>query len=120
MIKYFCRRGAHPKLSGSEIPGGQEDQFSSSRPGATPPFVLSYNASTVPILQLALSSPTLPEAHIFDLANTILRTQLSTVQDPSIPFPFAGKQRQLQGGLDPQALSPTRINVPTDLHAHPP
>ena len=63
------------------------------------------NASTVPILQLALTSPTLPEAQIYDLANTILRTQLSTVAGASIPFPFGGKQRQVQVDLDPQALS---------------
>jgi len=66
---------------------------------------LSYNASTVPILQLALSSPTLTEARIFDLSQTILRTQLSTVQGASIPYPYGGKQRQVQVDLDPQALS---------------
>ncbi len=75
-----------------------------SPPGTTSPFVLSYNASTVPILQLALTSPTLPEAQIYDLANTILRTQLATVAGASIPYPFGGKQRQVQVDLDPQAL----------------
>jgi multidrug efflux pump subunit AcrB len=105
VVKYFFQPGADPDLSMSQITAVSQTQLSFSPPGTTPPFVLSYNASTVPILQLALSSPTLPEAHIFDLANTILRTQLSTVQGASIPFPFGGKQRQVQVDLDPQALS---------------
>jgi multidrug efflux pump subunit AcrB len=105
VVKYFFQPGADSDLSMSQITAVSQTQLSFSPPGTTPPFVLSYNASTVPILQLALSSPTLPEAHIFDLANTILRTQLSTVQGASIPFPFGGKQRQVQVDLDPQALS---------------
>jgi multidrug efflux pump subunit AcrB len=105
VVKYFFQPGADADLSMSQITAVSQTQLAFSPPGTTPPFVLSYNASTVPILQLALSSPTLPEAHIFDLANTILRTQLSTVQGASIPFPFGGKQRQVQVDLDPQALS---------------
>ena len=58
----------------------------------------------MPILQLALSSDTLPESQIYDLGNTLLRTQLATVQGASIPFPFGGKQREVQVDLDPQAL----------------
>ena len=76
----------------------------SSPPGTTPPFVLSYNASSVPILQLALSSESLSEAQIFDLGNNILRTELATVPGASIPYPYGGKQRQVQVDLDPQAL----------------
>jgi multidrug efflux pump subunit AcrB len=66
--------------------------------------VLSYDASSVPILQLALSSDTLSEAKLYDLGNTILRTQLATVPGAPIPFPYGGKQRQVQVDLDPQAL----------------
>jgi len=105
VVKYFFQPGADQDLSMSQITAVSQTQLSFSPPGTTPPFVLSYNASTVPILQLALSSPTLTEAQIFDLANTILRTQLSTVQGASIPYPFGGRQRQVQVDLDPQALS---------------
>src|SRR6202521_6287868 len=73
-------------------------------PGTSPPFILSYSASSVPILQLALSSDSLSEAKIYDLGNTLLRTQLATVAGASIPFPYGGKQRQVQVDLDPQAL----------------
>ncbi|HEY2779502.1 MAG TPA: efflux RND transporter permease subunit [Steroidobacteraceae bacterium] len=105
IVKYFFQPGVDKDLSMAQITAVSQSQIAFSPPGTNPPFILSYNASTVPILQLALSSSTLPEAHIFDLANTVLRTQLSTVQGASIPYPYGGKQRQVQVDLDPQALS---------------
>jgi multidrug efflux pump subunit AcrB len=105
IVKYFFQPGADKDLSMAQITAVSQSQIAFSPPGTTPPFILSYNASTVPILQLALSSPTLSEAHVFDFATTILRTQLSTVQGASIPYPYGGKQRQVQVDLDPQALS---------------
>jgi multidrug efflux pump subunit AcrB len=105
IVKYFFQPDVDIALSVAQITAASQGQISFSPPGTTPPFVLAYNASTVPILQLALTSSTLPEAQIYDLANTILRTQLSTVAGASIPFPFGGKQRQVQVDLDPQALS---------------
>jgi multidrug efflux pump subunit AcrB len=105
VVKYFFQPGADQDLSMAQITAVSQTQLGFTPPGTTPPFVLSYNASTVPILQLALTSTTLPEAQIYDLANTILRTQLSTVAGASIPYPFGGKQRQVQVDLDPQALS---------------
>jgi multidrug efflux pump subunit AcrB len=105
IVKYFFQPGVDQDLSVAQITAVSQSQIAFSPPGTTPPFILSYNASTVPILQLALSSPTLNEARIFDLSQTILRTQLSTVQGASIPYPYGGKQRQVQVDLDPQALS---------------
>jgi multidrug efflux pump subunit AcrB len=105
IVKYFFQPGVDQDLSVAQITAVSQSQIASSPPGTTPPFILSYNASTVPILQLALSSPTLSEARIFDLSQTILRTQLATVQGASIPYPYGGKQRQVQVDLDPQALS---------------
>src|SRR5277367_1707793 len=104
VVKYFFQPDVDPDLSLSQIIGVSQVQLRFSPPGTTPPFVLSYNASTVPILQLALTSQTLPEAQIYDLGNTILRTQLATVGGASTPFPFGGKQRQVQVDLDPAAL----------------
>src|SRR3984957_13043915 len=105
VVKYFFQPGADQDLSMAQITAVSQTQLGFTPPGTTPPFVLSYSASTVPILQIALSSTTLPEAQIYDLANTILRTQLSTVAGASIPFPYGGKQSQGQVDLDPQALS---------------
>jgi multidrug efflux pump subunit AcrB len=104
VVKYFFQPDADQDLSMSQITAVSQVQLAYSPPGTTPPFVLSYSASSVPILQLALSSDTLPESQIYDLANTILRTQLATVAGASIPYPFGGKQRQVQVDLDPQAL----------------
>src|ERR1700721_2726953 len=105
IVKYFFQPGVDQDLSVAHITAVSQSQLAFSPPGTTSPFILSYNASPVPILQLELSSPTLTEARIFDLSQTILRTQLSTVQGASIPYPYGGKQRQVPVDLDPQALS---------------
>jgi CzcA family heavy metal efflux pump len=73
-------------------------------PGTTPPLILSYNASTVPVLQLALSSKSLPEQDLFDYANSYMRTQLASVQGSAMPYPYGGKSRQIQVDLDPRAM----------------
>jgi len=104
VVKYFFQPDADNDLSMSQITAVSQVQLAYSPPGTTPPFILNYSASSVPILQLALSSDTLPESQIYDLANTLVRTQLATVAGASIPYPFGGKQRQVQVDLDPQAL----------------
>jgi multidrug efflux pump subunit AcrB len=104
VVKYFFQPNANQDLSLAQIIAVSQTQLQSAPPGTTPPFVLSYNASSVPILQLALSSETIPEQDIFDLGNNILRTQLATVAGASIPYPYGGKQRQVQVDLDPAAL----------------
>ena len=104
VVKYFFQPHVKQDLSFAQITAVSQTQLQTSPPGTTPPFILSYNASTVPILQLALSSETIPEQEIFDLGNNILRTQLATVAGASIPFPLGGKQRQVQVDLDPSAL----------------
>jgi multidrug efflux pump subunit AcrB len=104
VVKYFFQPKVNPELAFAQITAVSQTQLQSSPPGTTPPFILSYNASTVPILQLALSSESIPEQEIFDLGNNILRTQLATVAGASLPFPLGGKQRQVQVDLDPRAL----------------
>ncbi|MBV8188920.1 MAG: efflux RND transporter permease subunit, partial [Alphaproteobacteria bacterium] len=70
----------------------------------TPPLILNYNAATVPILQLALSSKGMSEQAVFDIAINTLRPQLVTVAGAAIPYPFGGKNRQIQIDLDPAAM----------------
>ena len=101
----------------SQITAVSQVQLGFSPPGTTPPFVLAYSASTVPILQLALTSPTMPEAQIYDIANTVLRTQLATVQGASTPYPFGGKQRQVQVDLNPQALRANGLSADDVVNA---
>ena len=67
-----------------------------------------YSASTVPVLQLGLTSDTLSEQQIFDSGNNFIRTQLATVQGAALPFPYGGKQRLISVDLDPVALQAKR------------
>jgi multidrug efflux pump subunit AcrB len=83
-------------------------------PGTTPPLVITYSASTTPIVQLGLSSKTLPEQQVFDLGNNFLRTQLTTVQGAATPYPYGGEPRQVQVDLDPAKLQAYGL-APVDI-----
>ena len=104
IVKYFFQPNVNEELSFAQITGVSQTGLRQAPPGTTPPFILAYNASSVPILQLALSSDTLSEATLFDLGNSILRTGLATVQGASMPYPYGGLQRQVQVDLNPDAL----------------
>jgi CzcA family heavy metal efflux pump len=114
VVKYFFQPDVDPDLSFGQITAVSQTQLFYSPPGTSPPFILSYSASSVPILQLALSSDSLSEAQIYDTGNTLLRTQLATVAGASIPYPYGGKQRQVQVDLDPQALRANALS-PNDV-----
>ena len=73
-------------------------------PGITPPLIITYNASSVPILQLSLSSKTLSESQVSDLGMNFLRVGLATVQGASMPNPYGGKPRQIMVDIDLSAL----------------
>ncbi len=73
-------------------------------PGTTPPFIIQYNASSVPVLLLGLSGPGLNEQQLYDLGTNTIRTQLATVEGAQTPFPYGGKQRQIQVDIDLPAL----------------
>ncbi len=73
-------------------------------PGITPPLIIQYNASNVPIIQMSLSSNTLPEQALNDIGTSIIRTQLATVKGAALPFPYGGKPRQIMVDIDSQAL----------------
>src|SRR4029077_18653413 len=114
VVKYFFQPDVDQDLSFGQITAVSQTQLFFSPPGTSPPFILSYSASSVPILQLALSSDSLSEAQIYDTGNTLLRTQLATVAGASIPFPYGGKQRQVKVDLDPQALRANALS-PNDV-----
>jgi multidrug efflux pump subunit AcrB len=104
VAKYFFQPKVNEDLSYAQITGISQTLLKSAPPGTTPPNILAYDASTVPVIKLALSSSTLSEAQIFDLGTNVARTTLATVPGAAIPFPYGGKQRQIQVDLDPQAL----------------
>jgi multidrug efflux pump subunit AcrB len=104
VVKYFFQPNVNPELAVAQITAVSQAALRFTPQGTSPPFVLSYDASTVPIVQLALSSDTLSETEIFDTGNTVIRTGLAPVAGAALPFPFGGKQRQIQVDLDPAAL----------------
>ena len=104
VVKYFFQPHAREEMSFAQITGVSQTALRQAPPGTNPPYILAYNASSVPILQLALSSPSLSEAELFDLGNNVIRTGLATVYGASMPYPYGGLQRQVQVDLDPDAL----------------
>jgi len=104
VVKYFFQPNVNPELAVAQITSVSQALLRNSPPGTTPPLVMSYDASTVPILQLAFASNELSETEIFDTANTQVRTGLAPVPGAAVPFPFGGRQRQIQVDLDPAAL----------------
>jgi multidrug efflux pump subunit AcrB len=104
VVKYFFHPNASEELSYAQITAMSQTGLLYDPPGTTAPYVLAYNASTVPVLQLALSSDELSEAKIFDLGQNIVRTALATVPGATMPWPYGGQQRQVQVDLDPDAL----------------
>jgi CzcA family heavy metal efflux pump len=82
--------------------------------GTTPPLVIIYSASTVPVLQLGLTSDTLSEQQLFDFGNNFIRTQLANVPGASTPFPYGGKQRFVSVDIDSAALQAKGLS-PVDI-----
>jgi multidrug efflux pump subunit AcrB len=83
-------------------------------PGITPPAILSYNASSTPVLQLALSSSTLSDQQLFDLSNNFIRPQLAEVEGAAVPSPYGGKNRVVMVDVDPRALQAKNLS-PADV-----
>jgi CzcA family heavy metal efflux pump len=83
-------------------------------PGSTPPLVAIYSASTVPVIQIGLTSDSLSEQALFDVGNNFIRTQLATVQGAALPFPYGGKQRLIAVDLDSAALQAKGLS-PVDI-----
>lgn len=104
IIKIFFQPNVDIRTANAQVTAISQTLLKQMPPGATPPLILNYSASTVPILQLALSGAGMTEQSLFDLAVTQVRTPLVTVQGAAIPFPFGGKTRQIQIDLNSAAL----------------
>jgi len=116
VIKIFFQPGANIQTALSQTTAIVQTALRSMPPGTTPPLIITYSASSIPIVQLGLSSKTLPEQQLFDLGNNFLRTQLATVPGAASPFPYGGKQRQIQVDLSIPALQANNLS-PNDIVA---
>jgi len=114
VVKIFFQPNVNIDVALSQVTAISQTLLRQMPPGTTPPLVVSYNASSVPVIQLALSSDKLSEQALFDLGNSFIRTQLATVQGAAIPFPYGGKQRQVQVDLDQRAMQAKGVS-PQDV-----
>lgn len=104
VVKIYFQPGADIRTATAQVTSVSQTVLKQLPPGITPPLVLNYSASTVPIVQLALSGKGLSEGQMFDLASNQVRPGLVTVPGAAIPYPSGGRQRQIQIDLDPDAL----------------
>lgn len=104
VVKYFFQPRVNEDLAVAQITAISQTLLRQMPPGMTPPFILAYNASSVPVIQLALDSQRMTEAQLFDFGNNFIRTQLATVAGASLPYPYGGLIRQVQVDLEPEAL----------------
>ena len=104
VVKVFLQPTANIQRGIAQITAVSQTQLKQLPPGSTPPLILAYSASSVPVLQLALSGQNLSEQELNDYGLNFIRTQLITVPGASVPYPYGGKQRQVQVDLNTTAL----------------
>src|SRR5260370_30960934 len=103
-MKVFLQPTANSDGAISAVIAEAQVGYKQFPPGITPPLVLSYAASSVPILQLGLSGKGMSEQQLNDLGVTFIRPQLATIQGASVPIPYGGKVRQVMVDIDSQQL----------------
>jgi CzcA family heavy metal efflux pump len=114
IVKIFFRPGTNVQGAIAQVTAISQVTVRGLPPGTTPPLVISYSASTTPIIQLGLSSKTLPEQQLFDLGQNFLRNYLATVPGGATPYPYGGKIRQVQVDLDLPKLQAYNLS-PADI-----
>lgn len=110
MIRIYFHPGTNIGAAMAQATSVSQAIRSVMPPGVQPPIIVQFNASSVPILQIALSSKTMSEAEVYDYGLYILRTQLSVVQGLTMPTPSGGRERQIMVDIDPQALQAKGID----------
>ncbi|HEY0255015.1 MAG TPA: efflux RND transporter permease subunit, partial [Kofleriaceae bacterium] len=114
VIKIFFHRGTDLGSANAQVTAIAQTLLKQFPPGVTPPLIMQYSASNVPVIQASVHSDTLAEAELFDLTSNFLRIGLATVQGAQMPFPFGGKTRQVMIDIDLarlQALGLSPIEV---------
>ena len=114
VVKIFFQPTVNISAAMAQVTAASQTVLKLLPPGITPPIVLRYNASSVPILQLALSSKTVSQTALFDLAQNFIRPQLATVAGAATPAPYGGKVRQVQVDLDMDKLQAKNLS-PQDV-----
>src|SRR4029079_19258197 len=115
VIKIYFQPGARIEAATAQVTAVAQTAVRQMPPGATPPLIIRYSASSVPILQAALESDSLSEQQLFDYATNFIRNDIATVPGAQIPWPYGGKQRQIMIDIAPArafawGLSPRDVN----------
>ncbi len=116
VVKIFFQPSVDVRLAMSQVAAASPVTIRNMPPGTQPPFIINYNAATVPVLQVAYSSKVLSEGEILDLAQNFIRPHLVSVRGAAAPLPYGGKQRQIDFDLDAQALQAHGLSA-TDVQA---
>jgi multidrug efflux pump subunit AcrB len=117
VVKIFFQKNVDISSALAQVTAAAQNVLKLLPPGITPPYVLSYNASSVPILQLALSSKRLSQMRLFDLGQNFIRPQLATVEGAAVPSPYGGKVLQVQVDLDQQAMQAQGVSADDVVNA---
>ena len=110
VIKIYFHPGTDIGTALSQVTSASQAIRALMPPGIQPPIIVRFNASSVPILQIGLSSDTMSEEEVYDYGLYILRNQLSTVQGLTLPTPYGGRERQVMVDLDPRLLQAKSIS----------
>src|SRR5215212_4246049 len=111
VVKVFFHPGTNVGVAMSQVTSVSQAIRQIMPPSVQPPIILRFNASSVPILQLSLSSDTLSESQVYDYALWQLRTQLSTIRGLTLPAPYGGKERQIMVDLDTKAMQSLGVSA---------
>ncbi len=116
VIKIFFQPGAKIEAATAQVTAIAQTAVRQTPPGTTPPLVIRYSASNVPILQIALQGASLSEQQLFDYGTNFVRADVATIQGAQVPWPYGGKQRQVMIDIDPRrlyawGLSPRDVNA---------
>jgi multidrug efflux pump subunit AcrB len=114
VTKIYFHPGTDVEAGVAQVTAISQTMLRNFPPGTLPPLILTYNASSVPVLDLALSGTGLSQQQLFDLASNFLRPQLATVQGASSPWPYGGKQPQVQVDIDSTKLQAMHLS-PADV-----
>jgi multidrug efflux pump subunit AcrB len=117
VVKIFFQKNVNISVAMAQVTAASQTVLKLLPPGITPPYVLSYNASSVPILQLALSSKKLPEMQLFDSGQNFIRPQLATVAGAAVPSPYGGKVLDVQVDLDQHAMQAHAVSADDVVNA---
>jgi len=104
VIKIFFQPGAHIEAATAQVTAISQTVVRMMPAGTTPPFIIRYSASNVPIMQMALGSESLSEQQLFDYGTNFIRADMAMVPGVQIPWPYGGKQRLVSVDIDPEKL----------------